>query len=288
MIYMKKILVTGVGGQLGFDVVKALRASDTPYEVLGADIADFDITNLQATQAFIKNFAPDVVVHCSAYTAVDKAESEIELCNHVNVVGSKNIASVCRELGAQMVYISSDYVYNGQGTLPFEVTEPTNPLSVYGKSKLDGELAAAEVLKELYIIRTSWVFGANGNNFVKTMLRLGKERDSLSVVADQIGSPTYTPDLADFIVFLLQTGKFGVYHFSNEELCSWYEFAKEIFAQAGLAVEVKPIVTSEYKTAAQRPLNSRLSKKSVYNIGYSRIASWKDALKRYLAELKQV
>jgi dTDP-4-dehydrorhamnose reductase len=281
---MKKVLVTGVKGQLGYDVVKKLQLDGC--EVLGVDIDDFDITNCNQTESFILNCKPNTVVHCAAYTAVDKAESEQDLCYKINVEGSENIAKACAKINAQMVYVSTDYVYGGIGESVYETTEPTAPLSVYGKTKLQGENACKSVLNELYIIRTSWVFGKNGNNFVKTMLRLASERPALSVVNDQVGSPTYTVDLANFICHLINTKKYGVYHFSNENFCSWYDFAKEVFSQKGIRIELNGIPTSQYKTAAVRPLNSRLSKKSVYSTGYTSIPTWQDALKRYLEEIK--
>jgi len=227
------------------------------------------------------------VVHCSAYTAVDKAESDAENCEKVNVDGSENIAAACAELGADMLYVSTDYVYGGKGEKPFEVSDETSPLNVYGRSKLAGERACAKRLKNLYIVRTSWVFGKNGNNFIKTMLRLAKERECLSVVSDQIGSPTYTVDLARFICFLIGTKKYGIYHFTNEGFCSWYEFATEAFRAEGVNIKVNAVATSEYKTAAVRPMNSRLSKASAYNAGYPKIPTWRDALARYLKEIKE-
>jgi len=282
IIMQKKVLVTGVAGQLGYDVVKKLQSEDIDFLVKGVDIADFDITDAKAAQDFITAFAPDIVVHCSAYTAVDKAESDVENCFLVNETGTKNIAEACKKINAGLVYISTDYVYNGQGSNPYEVNSLTAPLGVYGKSKLAGEKAASALVDKLFIIRTSWVFGQNGNNFVKTMLQLGAERDSLSVVSDQIGSPTFTPDLADFIAFLINTDKYGVYHFSNEGFCSWYDFAKEIFRQSNTKIALSPIFSTDYKTAAPRPLNSRLNKQRCYDIGYKQIPSWQDALKRYL------
>jgi len=277
---VKKILVTGAKGQLGYDVVKRLKKDG--YEVKGVDISDFDISDTKKTVAFIKKNKPNVVVHCSAYTAVDKAESEKELCYKVNTVGTKNIAVVCKEIDAAMCYISTDYVFNGQGNIPFETTDKTTPLGVYGQTKLDGEIIVQEILDKFFIIRISWVFGKNGNNFVKTMLRLSNERESLSVVADQIGSPTYTVDAADFIAYLVDKNQYGVYHFTNEGFCSWHDFAKEIFTQKNMPIDLKPISTAEYKTPAARPLNSRLSKRSVYDIGYKKIPSWQDALRCFL------
>jgi len=280
---MKKVLVTGVSGQLGFDVIRRLNVLGV--EALGADIAQFDITDAKATHAFIKDYMPTAVIHCSAYTAVDKAESDILNCRKVNVDGAENIAKACASIGAEMIYVSTDYVYAGSGEKPFEVTDETAPLNVYGLSKLDGENACKKHLKALYIVRTSWVFGKNGNNFIKTMLRLAKEREFLNVVSDQIGSPTYTVDLADFLCFLLDTKKYGTYHFTNEGFCSWHEFACEAFKLSNVNIKVNKVATEDYKTAAARPKNSRLSKECVYKLGYKKIPTWQDALKRYLEEL---
>ena len=254
------------------------------YECKGVDVDDFDITDEKSTLEYIKSYAPYVVVHCAAYTAVDKAESDAEKCRLINVEGSRNIAKACSAIDAKMVYISTDYVYDGKGDKPFETNSKPSPKSVYGKTKYEGELACRDILDKLFIIRTSWVFGVHGNNFVKTMLRLAKERDTINVVDDQIGSPTYTVDLASFIFYILNTQRYGVYHASNKEFCSWYEFAKEIFKLSGDNVEVKAIPSSEFKAAAQRPLNSRLSKKCLVECGFGEMPSWKDALKRYFEE----
>ena len=280
-----KVLVTGVNGQLGHDLVKKLNAEG--FECKGTDINDFDITDEESTRDFIVKYNPDVVVHCAAYTAVDRAEADAESCTKVNVTGSENIAKACKLIDAKMVYISTDYVYNGKGDKPFKTTDEIAPLSVYGKTKYQGEEACRKHLDKLFVVRTSWVFGKNGNNFVKTMLRLAGERDSLSVVSDQIGSPTYTVDLADFLFYIIQTDKYGIYHCSNEDFCSWNEFAKEIFRLSGINIEVKEVLTRDYKSAAVRPLNSRLDKKCLEDCGYGKMPSWKDALKRYLEELKQ-
>lgn len=281
-----KVLVTGCDGQLGFDVIKKLRAEN--YECKGVDINDFDITDENATIKYIRQYNPDVVVHCSAYTAVDKAESDAEKCYAVNVVGSENIAKACKAIDAKMVYVSTDYVYSGDGDKPFDIDSPIAPLSVYGKTKFQGEEKCRGILDKLFVIRTSWVFGKNGNNFVKTMLRLAKEKDSLTVVNDQVGSPTYTVDLADFIFFIINTKKYGTYHCSNEEYCSWFEFANEIFYQSQISnIKVAGVSTKEYPTAAVRPFNSRLDKSCLIDCGYGKMPSWKDALGRYLKELKQ-
>lgn len=280
-----KVLVTGVNGQLGYDVIKRLNAEGIACK--GVDMSDFDITDEKQTFDYIVNENPDVVVHCAAYTAVDRAESDEEKCRLVNEIGSENIAKACKAIDAAMVYISTDYVYAGTGEEPFKPTDPVAPLSVYGKTKFAGEEACRRYLDKLFVVRTSWVFGKNGNNFVKTMLRLGKERGELSVVNDQIGSPTYTVDLADFIVYILQTDKFGTYHCSNEGYCSWNDFAKEIFRVAGMEVKVNDVATKDYKTAAVRPLNSRLDKQCLKDCGYGVMPSWQDALKRYIKETEQ-
>lgn len=277
-----KILVTGVKGQLGYDVVKVLEERN--IECLGVDIDDFDITDADATSGYIRKYAPDAVIHCSAYTAVDKAEDELELCRKVNVDGPRNIAAVCKEIGAKMIYISTDYVFPGIGDNPYEADDPTGPLGAYGQTKLDGELAVKEILFRFFIVRISWVFGINGNNFVKTMLRLGKERKEINVVCDQIGSPTYTADLAPLLCNMVVTEKYGTYHATNEGYCSWAEFTEEIFKLAGYSTMVIPIPTSEYPTKAKRPLNSRMSKKSLDRAGFKRLPLWQDAVSRYVSQ----
>lgn len=280
-----KVLVTGYNGQLGYDVVKVLKERN--IECIGADLAEFDITNMEQTESFIKNYNPDVVVHCSAYTAVDRAEENMELCRNVNTEGPRNIAKVCKELDAKMVYISTDYVFPGTGEEYYDVDSEKGPLSQYGQTKLDGEIAVQELLDKYFIVRISWVFGKNGNNFINTMLRLGKEREELSVVSDQIGSPTYTADLAVLLCDMLETEKYGVYHATNEGVCSWAEFTEEIFKIAGYNTKVNHILTSEYPTKAVRPLNSRMSKKCLDRNGFNRLPDWKDALKRYIAEIQE-
>lgn len=280
-----KILVTGYNGQLGFDVVKELEIRN--IQCKGVDMADFDITDKTAVYDYVKSYAPDAVIHCAAYTAVDRAEDDIDTCTKVNVLGSENLARVCGEIGAKMVYISTDYVYGGKGEAPFEVSDPTAPRNVYGKTKLAGEEAVKKYCKKSFIIRTSWVFGINGGNFVKTMLRLADTHPTLTVVADQIGSPTYTPDLAKLICDMVVTEKYGTYHGTNENYCSWCEFATEIMKMAGKATTVKPVTTAEYGAKAERPLNSRLSKKCLDDAGFSRLPSWQDALGRYLMELEK-
>lgn len=280
-----KVLVTGVGGQLGYDVMKVLR--ERHIDCLGADFKEFDITDYEAAHKFIATYEPDAVVHCSAYTAVDAAEEQAELCRRVNAEGPENIARICRELAAKMIYISTDYVFPGSGERFYEVGDPTGPLNVYGRTKLAGEEAVRAILDRHFIVRLSWVFGENGNNFVKTMLRLGKEREELSVVGDQIGSPTYTADVAPLLCDMLLTDKYGTYHATNEGVCSWAEFAAAIMREMQLPVRIKAIPSSEYPVKAVRPLNSRLSKESLTAAGFTRLPAWQDALHRYIDVLRQ-
>lgn len=275
-----RVLVTGAGGQLGYDVVKRLEENN--IECIGTNRNELDITNEAQTKEFITNYKPDVVVHCAAYTAVDRAEDERQICYQVNVLGTRYVAEACKEIDAKMVYISTDYVFDGDGEHPFEVTDTPNPINYYGQTKYEGELEVQKHVEKHFIIRISWVFGNNGNNFVKTMLRLGKERAEISVVADQIGSPTYTFDLAKLVVEMIWTEKYGVYHSTNEGFCSWYEFACEIFKQAGVDVKVNAIRTEDYPTKAKRPKNSRLSNKELrVNLLYM-LPNWKTGLDHYL------
>lgn len=278
-----KVLVTGVKGQLGFDVMKELAARN--IEAVGADLEEFDITDMDQTKAFITKHKPDVVVHCSAYTAVDKAEENIDVCYNVNANGPRNIAEVCKEIDAKMVYISTDYVFPGDGDKFYEPDDATGPKGQYGKTKLAGEQAVKELLEKYFIVRISWVFGINGSNFVKTMLRLGKERDEINVVCDEIGSPTYTEDLAKLLCDMLVTEKYGVYHATNEGICSWADFTKEIFRIAGYTTKVNPITQKEYGAKAPRPLNSRMSKEKLVQNGFQKLPSWQDALERYIKQL---
>lgn len=278
-----KILVTGLNGQLGHDVCAELDRRQIQNR--GVDIQDFDLTDANAVRAYIEDYAPTHVIHCAAYTAVDKAEQERDLCFKVNEQGTRYIAQVCAGLKAIMLYVSTDYVFPGTGTTAYKPDDPTGPLGVYGASKLGGEQALRELLPQYFIVRTSWVFGLNGHNFVRTMLKLAEQRKELNVVGDQIGSPTYTPDLARLLCDMIVTDKYGVYHATNEGLCSWADFAKEIFALAGKDVTVHPITTEEYPTPAQRPLNSRLSKQCLSDAGFERLPEWKDALKRYIKAL---
>lgn len=277
-----KILVTGYNGQLGYDVVKLIKSPD---ECRGVDLQDFDITDKAQTMEYIKSYSPDAVVHCAAYTAVDKAEDDAETCYNVNVVGTQNIAEACKAIDAKMLYVSTDYVYGGKGSEPIEPTAQTDPQNVYGRTKLEGEEAVKSILEKYFIVRTSWVFGINGNNFVRTMLRLSESRDLLTVVDDQIGSPTYTPDLAELIIKMIHTSRYGTYNATNENFCSWAEFAAEIMKLGNKTTVIKPIPSSEYPTRATRPLNSRLSKACIEPFG--RMPTWQDALKRFFNELDQ-
>lgn len=279
-----KVLVTGVGGQLGYDVCKVLKQRGIEHR--GVDVQDFDITDAPAVSQYIKEYGPDTVIHCSAWTAVDRAEEVPQQVHAVNTEGPCNIAAVCREIGAKMVYISTDYVFPGTGERFYEPDDPTAPLGVYGKTKLGGELAVTELLDKYFIVRISWVFGKNGNNFIKTMLRLAESKTEINVVCDQMGSPTYTADLAPLLCDMAATEKYGIYHATNEGICSWAEFAQEIFRQSGNAVKVNPVPSSEYPTRAVRPLNSRMSKERLEQRGFHRLPVWQDALSRYLAELK--
>ncbi|MBN2287435.1 MAG: dTDP-4-dehydrorhamnose reductase [Tissierellales bacterium] len=280
---MMKVLVTGAYGQLGFDVIKRLDSEG--IEFLGTDRDSLDITNEEQVKRGISDYNPDVVIHCAAYTAVDQAEDERELCYLVNVLGTKYVAEACKEIDAKMVYISTDYVFDGGGDKPFEVTDKPNPINYYGKTKYEGELEVQKALDKYFVVRISWVFGSNGNNFVKTMLRLGKERDEISVVVDQIGSPTYTPDLAKLLVEMVKTDKYGVYHATNEGYCSWYEFACEIFKLAGMDVKVIPIKTEDYPTRAKRPRNSRLCRDNLSIFHSHNLGTWHNALRRYIDAL---
>ena len=278
-----RVLVTGVKGQLGYDVMNELAKRG--HEGIGVDIQEMDITDAASVERVITEAAPDAVIHCAAYTAVDAAEDNVDLCRRVKAGGTENIAKVCKSLNCKMMYISTDYVFNGQGTRPWEPDDAREPLNVYGQTKYEGELAV-EALEKFFIVRIAWVFGVNGKNFIKTMLNLGKTRDHLTVVADQIGSPTYTYDLARLLVDMIETDKYGRYHATNEGLCSWYEFACEIFKQAGMNVTVSPVTSDQYPAKAKRPMNSRMDKSKLDEMGFERLPSWQDALGRYLKEIQ--
>lgn len=283
-----KVFVTGVRGQLGYDVVNECKKRG--YEVIGVDIEEMDITDANAVERVITAACPDVVVHCAAWTAVDAAEEaeNIPKVRAVNAIGTQNIANVCKILGCKLIYISTDYVFDGQGTKPWVPDQKDyRPLNVYGQTKLEGELAVADTLEKYFIVRIAWVFGLNGKNFIKTMLSVGKKYDTVRVVNDQIGTPTYTYDLARLLVDMAKTEKYGYYHATNEGgYISWYEFACEIFRQAGYLTKVIPVTTQEYGLSkAKRPFNSRLDKSKLVENGFTPLPDWKDALGRYLKEI---
>ncbi len=279
-----RVLVTGVKGQLGYDV--CLECEKRNIEAIGVDVDEMDITDAAKVEEVIKASNVDAVIHCAAWTAVDKAEDEVEKCTKVNVDGTRNIAKVCKELDIKMMYFSTDYVFDGQGTRPWEEYDERQPLNVYGQTKCDGEIAVQELVEKYFIVRIAWVFGVNGSNFIKTMLRLGRERGAVSVVNDQIGSPTYTHDLARLVVDMIQTDKYGIYHATNEGICSWYEFACEIFKQAGMDdVVVTPVDSNAFPSRAVRPKNSRMARTDEDKNGFQRLPSWQDALSRYLKEI---
>lgn len=281
-----RVLVTGVKGQLGYDVMKELAKRG--YEGVGVDVEEMDITDPVAVDKVIKESNVDKVVHCAAWTAVDLAEEKEDICRKVNANGTENIAKVCKELDIPMIYFSTDYVFDGQGTRPWEPDDPVvKPLNVYGQTKYEGEQAVEKYLDKYYIVRIAWVFGVNGKNFIKTMLNLGKTRDTITVVSDQIGTPTYTYDLAKLVVDMCEKEEYGKYHVTNEgDYISWADFAKEIFAQAGMNVNVIPVTTAEYGAKAVRPYNSRLEKSKLTEHGFDRLPTWQDALARYLDVLK--
>ncbi|PLR82595.1 dTDP-4-dehydrorhamnose reductase [Bacillus sp. V33-4] len=278
------VVVTGVQGQLGYDVVKELEKKN--HQVYGTDRSQLDITSEADVNAFIDEVKPDAIIHCAAYTNVDRAEEDKETAYNVNALGTQFLAQAAKKSGAKMLLVSTDYVFDGTADKPYETDHPTKPLGVYGETKLAGEQLLTEILDEYFIVRTAWVFGINGHNFVKTMLRLGEERGEVGVVHDQVGSPTYTPDLAKFLVELIETTKFGVYHATNSGECSWYEFAVEIFKQAGMDVKVNPLTTDQFPRPASRPKYSILSKKKIEEQGLKMLPDWKKALSEYLQELK--
>lgn len=284
-----KILVTGVKGQLGYDCMRILKKRGYS-NILGIDKDELDITDEKKVHEFIEEYHPDVVMHNAAWTAVDKAEEMKDAVYRVNALGPKYIAEACKNIDATMFYISTDYVFDGKGETPFEVDSPRNGLSTYGRTKSEGEDFVRDTLEKYFIIRISWVFGKNGHNFIRTMLKLAETHKELNVVSDQIGSPTYTYDLASLMCDMMETEKYGTYHATNEGYVSWADFAREIFAVANKDVKVNGVTTREYmemvKGQTERPLNSRMSKKSLDEAGFKRLPSWKDALVRYMEELK--
>lgn len=284
-----RVLVTGINGQLGYDVVEELRKQG--HDPIGVDKGNMDLTIPSQIKECIKASNPDAIIHCAAYTAVDAAEENRELCRQVNAYSVRDIAKCAKELDIPMIYISTDYVFDGMKGLDkgiyleYSENDKTNPNNTYGKTKLEGEMYVKELLEKYYIVRISWVFGQNGNNFIDTMIRLSKDRDELNVINDQIGSPTYTKDLAPLLVDMIETNKYGTYHVTNEGFCSWYDFAKEIFKLAKIDMKVNPISTSEYIIKAQRPLNSKMSKQKITENGFKRLRSWQEALKEYINEM---
>ena len=277
-----KVLITGVSGQLGNDAAKVLTARGVDF--LGVSSKEMDITDRDAVLGMFSEYRPDAVLHCAAYTQVDRAEDEPERCMSVNADGTRYIAEACREIGAKLLYISTDYVFPGTGDKPWETDDPTGPLNVYGMSKLAGEQAVRELVEKHFIVRTSWVIGEHGNNFVKTMLRLAEKYNELRVVDDQIGSPTFTADLAPLLCDMLETDKYGCYHATNEGFCSWAELAEAVFRLSGKNVTVRHVSTEEYGARAARPKNSRLSKASLDAGGFARLTGWETSLAVLLAE----
>ena len=279
-----KVLVTGANGQLGTDVMAELVKRG--HDAVGVDVSEMDITKADEVCRVMTAAEPEAVIHCAAWTAVDDAEDKPEAVRAVNALGTENIARLCKEQDCKLMYISTDYVFDGTGKRPWEPDDDRQPLNVYGQTKYEGELAAQKYAEKLFIVRIAWVFGLNGKNFVKTMLDLAKTHTDLNVVNDQIGSPTYTKDLARLLADMIETDKYGCYHATNEGFCSWYEFACEIFRQAGMNVKVNPVTSDEFPAKAKRPHNSRMSKEKLSENGFERLPSWQDALKRYLEVIR--
>lgn len=277
-----KVFVTGASGQLGFDVCLELERRGIEHK--GVSSKELDIRDDMAVQRMLEEYRPDAVIHCAAYTQVDRAEDEPEQCFAVNALGTRNIAQACGAVGAKLLYISTDYVFPGTGQRPYEPEDETGPLSVYGKSKLEGEKAVKELLDRFFIVRISWAFGVNGGNFIRTMLRFSETHDTVRVVGDQVGSPTYTADLALLLCDMIQTEKYGIYHATNEGFCSWAELAEAVFSAAGKGTKVQRVTTEEYGAKAPRPHNSRLSKTRLTERGFSLLPPWQDAVARYLIQ----
>lgn len=278
-----KIMVTGANGQLGMDVVSTFREY---HEVYGFGREELDITDIEQCDQIVHDIKPDVIIHCAAYTAVDLAETDMDKAYLVNANGTRNIALTAEKVGAKVCYISTDYVFDGSNTIPYTEYEPTNPSSVYGKSKRDGELFLQTICSDYYIVRTSWVFGLHGNNFVKTMLKLAHNRDSIQVVEDQHGSPTYTLDLSYFLLDLISTDKYGIYHVTNSGNCSWYEFATAIFEESDKLTRIEPCLTSDFPRPAPRPQYSVLDNMSIRTNGFTELRHWREALIDFIQELK--
>lgn len=280
-----RYLITGYKGQLGFDIVRELQ-SRGEEDILALDYEEMDITDKESVDKVVIEANPDVIFHCAAYTQVDVAEENEDACYKVNAVGTKNMVDAAKKVGAKIVYISTDYVFDGTKEGIYEVTDTPNPLGVYGKTKYEGELEALKYERS-FVVRTSWVFGINGKNFVKTMLKLSETKTELNVVADQVGSPTYTVDLAKLLVDMVNTDKYGIYHANNEGFCSWAEFAEYIFESNAVEMKVNHIETKDYPVKATRPLNSKLSKSSLTQNGFKLLPSWQNAVDRYNEELEK-
>ena len=275
-----KVLVTGVKGQLGHDVIKELEKRG--HQPIGVDREEMDLMDNEVIRTFIMGLKPEAIIHCAAYTSVDKAEEDVETCYRINAESVKVIAECVKELDVKLIYISTDYVFDGTKEGEYVETDLPNPINVYGASKLKGEQYVQSLLEKYYIVRISWVFGVNGNNFIKTMRRLGEQLNQLNIIDDQVGSPTYTADLAPLLVEMIETDKYGIYHATNEGFCSWYEFATEIFKQSHIEVKTNPITTDQYPTAAKRPMNSRMSKAKLKANGFELLPTWQEALVNYI------
>ena len=280
-----KYLITGGTGQLGHDIVKEL-ISRGELNYLAPTTKEMNITNKDEVEKVILGYKPDIIFHCAAYTAVDKAEEDRENCYNVNVNGTKNIVEVAKRINAKVVYISTDYVFDGTKKTEYETEDITNPINYYGYTKLLGEKEVQQ-LNDYLIVRISWVFGENGKNFVKTMLNLAETKTELSIVSDQIGSPTYTKDLSKLLLDMIENNKKGLFFATNEDFCSWYEFAEYIFKINNINIKLNKVLTKDYKTLAKRPLNSKLSKNKLDEEGLTRLPSWQDATDRYCRELEE-
>ncbi|CAG7613315.1 dTDP-4-dehydrorhamnose reductase [Paenibacillus solanacearum] len=280
-----KILVTGYTGQLGFDVVR--EGLIRGFDMNGIGSKDLDIINEQEVYSFVNRMRPDAIIHCGAYTAVDRAEEDRRTCWNVNVEGTKYLALAAKNVRAKFMYMSTDYVFDGKSETPYKESDMPTPINYYGLTKYEGEKVVESLLTNYFIVRISWVFGMNGNNFVKNMLRLSESHDEINVVGDQFGSPTYTCDLARLLIDMIQGDKFGLYHVTNEGYCSWAEFASEIYRLSNKTVKVNAISTEQYPTRAARPKNSRLSKQLLVDNGFKLLPRWQDALKQFISELSQ-
>ncbi len=278
-----KVLVTGGTGQLGYDVTQQLKFNNIKF--FAPSRAELDISNEKNVEQYILNLKPDAIIHCAAYTAVDNAEDEKEKCYDINVNATKYISECAKKLNSKLVYISTDYVFDGEKDGAYQASDKTNPINYYGYTKCEGEKIVKSLLQKYFIVRISWVFGQNGNNFVKTMLRLANDRNELSVVSDQIGSPTYTVDLSKLLVEMVKTEKYGIYHATNKGYCTWFEFASEIFKKMNINIKLNKINTSDYPTKAKRPLNSKLSKEKLSKNGFNELPCWKKSLCDFISQI---